>query len=124
MATTYEGSKQQYNKNKEQILEKLRNKTAASNAQKKAAKIEEENIKQNNIIRIKSMGKNIYEHILDREYFTNTSHIIDYLNNLVEQQYDLGGMTYLKILIDYMSLNDNQFNKRAYPVVQLKIHME
>jgi len=49
------------------------------------------------------------------EYFTKASDIIDYLNNLVEQQYDLGGMTYLKILIDYMSLNDIQFNKRAYP---------
>jgi len=117
MATTYEGSKQQkyYNKNNELILEKLRNKTAASKAAKDALKAEEEIIKQNNIIRIKSMGKNIYEHILDRENFTKASDIIDYLNNPVEQQYDLGGMTYLKILIDYMSLSDIQFNKRAYP---------
>jgi len=96
-------------------LEKLKNKTAVNKAQKDAAKIMEENIKQNNILRIKSMGKNIYEHILDREYFTNENDIIDHLNNQVEQQYDLGGMTYLKILIDYMALNDFQFNKRAYP---------
>jgi len=30
-------------------------------------------------------------------------------------KYDLGGMTYLKILVDYMAFNDIQFNKRAYP---------
>jgi len=57
----------------------------------------------------------MYEHILDREYFTIVNDIIDYLNNQIEQQYDLGGMTYLKILVDYMALNDLQFNKRAYP---------
>jgi len=61
------------------------------------------------------MGKNIYEHILDKEYFEKTSDLIDYLNNIIEHQYDLGGMTYLKILIDYMALNGIQFNKRAYP---------
>jgi len=117
MATTYEGSKQQnyYNKNKEEILAKKRAKTAADKAKKDAAKIIEENIKQINILRIKSMSKNIYEHILDRQYFTNVTNIIDHLNNQIEQQYDLGGMTYLKILIDYMALNDIQFNKRAYP---------
>jgi len=71
MATTYEGSKQQkyYIKNKELILEKLRNKTVANKAAKDALKVEEENIKQNNIIRINSMGKNIYEHILDRVFY-------------------------------------------------------
>jgi len=37
------------------------------------------------------------------------------LNDIVEQPYDLGGMTYLKILIDYKTLNAIQFNKRAYP---------
>jgi len=39
------------------------------------------------------MGKNIYEHILDEEYFKNTSDIADSLNDIVELQYDLGGMT-------------------------------
>jgi len=86
MATTYEGSKHQkyYNKNKDEILAKKRTKTAADKAQKDAAKIVEENIKQNSILKIKSMGKNIYEHILYREYFTNATEIIDYLNNQVE----------------------------------------
>jgi len=44
-------------KNKDLILEKLRNKTAANKVAKEAAKIEEEIIKQNNIIRINNMGK-------------------------------------------------------------------
>jgi len=59
MATTYEGSKQHkyYNKNKDEILAKKRAKTAADKAQKDAVKIMEENIKQNNILKIKSMGK-------------------------------------------------------------------
>jgi len=41
---TYEGSKQQkyYLKNKDLILEKLRNKTAANKVAKEAAKIEKE----------------------------------------------------------------------------------
>jgi len=86
---------QYYLKNKDLILEKLRNKTAANKVPKEAAKIEEENIKQNNIIRINNMGKNIYEHILEKEYFNKTSDITDYLNDIVEQQYDLSGMTYL-----------------------------
>jgi len=114
---TYEGSEQQkyYLKNKDFTLEKLRNKTAANKVAREAAKIEKEIIKQNNIIKINNMGKNIYEHILEKEYFNKTSDIIDYLNDIIEQQYYLGGMTYLKILIDYMALNDIQFNKRAYP---------
>jgi len=110
-----------YNKNKDQLLEKVRIKTTANKAKKDAAKIMEENIKQHNILRIKSMDKNIYEHVLDREYFTNVTNTIDHLNNKVEQQYDLGGMTYLKIIIDYMALNDIQFNKTAYPWSAIEI---
>jgi len=114
---TYEGSKQQkyYLKNKELILEKSRNKTAANKVAREAAKIEKEIIKITKILRINNVGKLIYEQILDKEYFKKTSDIIDFLNKIVELQYDLRGMTCLKILNDYMSLNDIQFNKRAYP---------
>jgi len=77
---TYEGSKQQrhYLKNKGIILEKIKAKTEANKVAREAAKVEEASIKQNNILKIYNMGKNIYKHILDKDYFKNTSDITDF----------------------------------------------
>jgi len=71
-------------KNKDLVLEKLRNKTAAITVAKEAAKIEEEIIKHNNIIRMNNMAKNIYEQILDKEYMRQASDTIDFLNNMLK----------------------------------------
>jgi len=71
--TTYDGSKQQkyYLKNKEIILEKKRAKAAANKAEKNALKAQEHITKMNNSLKIINMGKNIYNNIIDREYFKN-----------------------------------------------------
>jgi len=117
MATTYEGSKQQryYLKNKEVILEKKRNKAAADKAKKEALKAEERIIIQNDIPKIKNMGGNIYSTVINEEYFKNHLEMIAFLNNIVDVKYDLAGMSYLKILTDYMALVDVMFTSNTYP---------
>jgi len=113
---TYEGSKQQryYLKNKEVILEKMRNKAAANKAKKEALKAEEDVIKQNIIPKIKSMGSNIHSCVIDEVYFKNYLEMIEFLNTVVDVKYDLAGMSYLKILIDCMALDNVMFTSIAY----------
>jgi len=114
---TYEGSKQQkyYLKNKELILEKKLNKAAADKAKKEALKAEENAIKQNNIPKVKRMGGNIYSCVIDEEYFKNQLEITEFLNTVLDDKYGLAGMSYLKILIDYMALDNVTFTSIAYP---------
>jgi len=114
---TYEGSKQHkyYLKNKELILEKKRNKAAADKVKKEALQAGEDVIKQNNIPRIKSMGANIYSCVIDEVYFKNYLEMIEFLNTVVNDKFDLAGMSYSKISIDYMALDDVMFTSIAYP---------
>jgi len=81
---------------------------------KEALKAEENVSIQNNIPQIKSMGGNIYSCVIDEEYFNNHLEIIEFLNTIVDDKYDLAGMSYLKILIDYMALDNVTFTSIAY----------
>ena len=118
MATsTYVGSKQQkyYENNKDKILAKKHAKTEANKIAKENAKAEQAILLQKTIEKINERGTNIYATILDEDFKKDTRGVIDLLNDIIPTQYDLGGMSNLKILIDYMALNDTPFNKRAYP---------
>jgi len=61
------------------------------------------------------MGSNIYSCVIDEEYFKNHLDMIESLNTVVDDKYDLAGMSYLKILIDYMALDNVTFTSIAYP---------
>jgi len=61
------------------------------------------------------MGVNIYNCVIDEEYFKNHLEMIAFLNNVVDVKYDLAGMSYLKILMDYMALDNIMFTSITYP---------
>jgi len=61
------------------------------------------------------LGVIIYETIIDEGCRNDVDGIVKILSFKVDEKYDLGGMTHLEILSDYLALNDIKFDIRNYP---------
>ena len=114
---TYKGSKQEryYINNKESILAKKHAKTEANKIIKEEAKIKNKTILENKIARINNDGRGIYNAILGEGYIDDSDTLKDFLDDVVPVQYDLGGMSNLQILVDYIALNEKLFSSRKNP---------
>jgi len=66
------------------------------------------------------MGVNIYETIIDEGYRRDIDEIVKLLSFKVDEKYELGGMTHLEILSDYLALNNIRFDIRNYPWVIIR----
>jgi len=66
------------------------------------------------------MGVNIYETIIDEGYVNDVDGVVKLLSFKIDEKYDLGGMTHLEILSDYLAINDIKIDIRQYPWVIIR----
>jgi len=65
--------------------------------------------------RLVTFTKFIYFGIMDEKRFNNHFEIVKYLNTIPKEEYNLGNVTYLKLLIDYLALTNKVINQNNHP---------
>jgi len=107
--------KRYYLKNRDAILEKRKAKAAADKLEKEKIKFYELEIVKSKMSAINRIGENIYETIIDDGYRKDTEAVLQILSHKIDEKCDVGGITHLEILADYLALNDIKFDIRNYP---------
>jgi len=104
-----------YLENREAILEKRRSKAAADKLKKKDEILNEYELLKSKFPTINKIGDNIYETIIDEGYRNDSDSVTKLLSTKMDEKYELGGMTHLEILADYLALSNIVFDIRNYP---------
>jgi len=107
--------KRYYLKNRDSILEKRKAKALADKVKKEADDLKAYELIKSKIPAINNIGVNIYETIIDDGYKKDYEEVTKLLSFKIDEKYELGGMTHLEILSDYLALNNKRFDIRHYP---------
>jgi len=115
--SNYQGSKQQnyYLNHKNEINEKRRAKAAADKIASDALKLQQQQGKMEISPRLATFTKFIYFDIMVENRFINHFEIVKYLNTIPKDEYNLGNVTYLKLLIDYLAFTYKVINQNHHP---------
>ena len=124
VTTTMSKEKRYYLKNKDSINEKRREKAAQDKLEKDIKWSEDLQTIKDKIKKINASGESIYNSIISPTNKKYVESVVDMLKEKILPQYDLGGMTNLEILADYMALNSIPFNTRSHPwnIIRDNIH--
>jgi len=120
MANPMSKEQRYYLKNKEAILEKRKAKAAADKLKRQNEVLSEYELLKPKIAAINRICDNIYEAIIDEGYRNDSDAVTKLLSAKFNEKYELGGMSHLEILADYLALNNIVFEIRNYPWLIIK----